>query len=170
MAQTAVQRSTGPHITRMSDRGVAWLSDLEGGCRLEAYLDTRGIPTIGVGMTEWPLSNRRVELGDTIPSEQVGMTLFRTELRSYEAKVDSCTYDAISQETFDSMTSFCYNIGRAGFAGSTAVRLLNEGRPLMQVAEAMMLWDKPPEIVPRRQCEADLLVRGIYHLQGAKVA
>lgn len=159
----------------MSDAGRAWLARLEGGCRLKAYRDSAGIPTIGVGMTYWPTSGsrRRVEIGDTIPNQAAGLEMFAKALKSYEAAVDAATRDDITQEQFDCFSSFAFNVGVRGFTGSTAVRLFNQRAPLDRVASALRLWNQAggridQGLIERRECESDLLLYGCYRVQGAK--
>jgi lysozyme len=159
----------------MSDRGRAWLASLEGGCKLKAYRDSAGIPTIGVGMTYWPGTRKRVEMGETIPNQAEGMALFGKILREYEATVDACTHDAITQETFDSLCSFAYNVGQKAFAGSTALRLLNQGQPLSAVCNALRRWNRAggevsEGLANRRECECDLIEYGAYRLQSGEIA
>lgn len=175
MPQAADLRTTGPRIKRMSDRGRSWLVALEGGCKLKAYRDSAGIPTIGVGMTYWLTSGsrRRVEIGDTLSNQASGLEMFTRALRDYEAAVDASTRDDISQETFDALVSLCYNIGAKAFAGSSAVRLLNQRAPIDRVAAAVRLWNQAggridQGLIERRECESDLLLYGCYRAQGGK--
>jgi lysozyme len=159
----------------MSARGRAWLVDLEGGCTLKAYRDSVGIPTIGVGLTYWPTTRKRVEMGDVLQSAAEGADMFSKALRDYEATVDACTHDAITQETFDALCSLCYNIGQRAFASSTAVAWLNQGRSMDLVASALRRWNRAGAeisagLMERRECEADLLLTGVYRVQGDKAA
>lgn len=159
----------------MSARGRAWLADLEGGCKLKAYRDSVGIPTIGVGMTYWPSSRKRVEMGDTLQSVADGLEMFSKALRDFEATVDACTHDAITQETFDALTSFAYNVGQKAFAGSTAVRLLNQGQSLEAVCAALRRWNRAAGeisegLIERREAECDLILYWTYRTQGQRRA
>jgi len=170
-------RVSGPRIKAMSAQGLTWLASLEGGCKLKTYRDSAGIPTIGVGCTWWPTTptRKRVEMGDSLPSVAEGMLMFRRVLRDYEATVDACTHDAIKQEMFDALTSLCYNIGQTAFAGSTVVKRLNAGAPLIVVAAEIRRWNRAAGaisegLVERRECEADLLLYGCYRTQGKERA
>lgn len=171
-----ILRSAGPRIKAMSEQGRAWLARLEGGCRLKAYRDSAGIPTIGVGMTYWLNgggTRRRVEIGDTLPNQAAGLEMFAKALRDYEAAVDAATRDDITQEQFDCLTSFAFNCGVRGFTGSTAVRLFNQRAPLDRVASALRLWNQAggridQGLIERRECESDLLLYGCYRVQGSK--
>lgn len=160
----------------MSDKGRAWLVDLEGGIKLSAYRDEAGVPTIGVGMTYWPTTRRpRVEMGDKLDSQAEGMRLFALTLREYESAVDAATHDRTTQQQFDAFVSFAYNIGAPGFRRSTAVRLHNAAAPSDEVCEAMERWRfagdrESPGLVERRACEVDAYRRGVYRVQGQRKA
>jgi len=172
-----IDRSDGPRIKRMSDKGRDWLVRLEGGCRLKAYRDSAGIPTIGVGQTFWLTSGsrRRVDIGDTLQNKAEGLDMFAKVLRDFEATVDSCTRDDITQEQFDALCSLAYNIGQRGFAGSRALRLFNQRAPLLQVAAGIRLWNRAgglivDGLIERREAECDLLLYGSYRVQGNRNA
>jgi len=165
-------RIDGPRIKKMSDQGRKWLTTLEGGCKLKAYRDSAGIPTIGVGQTYFITSGgrRRVEIGDIISTLAEGLAMFDRVLKDYEAGVDAATRDDITQSEFDAFSSFCYNVGIRGFTGSTAVRLFNERASILKVAESLKLWNRAAGsviqgLVNRRSYEADLLTGGFYRTQ-----
>lgn len=120
----------------------------------------RGEPSLAGFLVRVP--DRALSGGDVDEAESA----FSHLVKLYEAEVDADCRDDITQTTFDAMTSFCYNIGISGFRNSTAVRYLNQMMPVDQVAEAMRWWNKPAEVMERRACECDLLVRGIYRTQG----
>ena len=171
MIDGAPERLAGPRIKHLAASGFHWLIGLEcgkRGPRVKAYRDSRGIPTLGVGQTEIKANGkwRRVEMADRFASVAEAEAAFAHTVTLYEAAVDAACRDDITQEVFDTMTSFCYNIGISGFKNSDAVRLLNQMMPVDRVSAAMMNWHRPPEVVERRCCECDLLVRGVYRLQG----
>jgi lysozyme len=112
-------------------------------------------------------------MGDTLQSVADGLEMFSKALRDYEATVDACTHDAITQETFDALTSFAYNVGQKSFAWSTAVRLLNQGQSLEAVCAALRRWNRAggevsEGLVKRRECECDLILFGAYRVQGGE--
>ena len=89
---------------RISNKGIELIKQFEG-CRLKAYKDPAGVPTIGYGHTAG------VKMGDTITQEQAD-ELLRDDLVIYEGKV--AKYDDKyhwNQNQFDALVSFAYNIG-----------------------------------------------------------
>lgn len=176
MATAGPERQDGARVRRMSDKGRAWLVSLEGGCKVKAYRDSAGIPTIGVGMTYWLTSGsrRRVEMGDHLQDQAEGLAMFAKAVRDYEATVDAATRDDITQAQFDAFASLCYNIGQPAFLRSSVVRYLNQRVEIEQVARALKLWNQAggridQGLIERRECEADLLLYGTYRVQGGKV-
>lgn len=127
-------------------------------CRLKAYLDTGGIPTIGWGTTAYP-DGKRVRLGDVITEEQAEEYL----LNDIESSVDAVNQlvDApITQSMFDALVSFVYNLGAGQFAKSTLLKLINK-RQYSAAAEQFSRWKfdngrEQPGLVKRRAAEAKL--------------
>lgn len=160
----------------MSGKGISWLSGLEGGVRLHAYRDSRGIPTVGVGQTTLiynggsGLGERRVTMSDSFPDEAAAIRSFHRRLQGDEAGVDAVTRDDITQTEFDAFCSARYNIGRA-FDGADFLRLFNEHAPIKVVTDSLRAnWHRsgetPHVLDERRACESDLLRFGVYRLQG----
>ncbi len=102
--------------------------------RTNAYLDSVGVPTICAGSTVG------VKLGDTKTKEQC-WEMAEEEYREYEAHVLKIVKVPISEPTQIALTYFCYNVGKAGCAGSTAVRKIN-ARDLLGGCSALRMWNK----------------------------
>jgi lysozyme len=160
----------------MSPQGLTWLALLEGGHRLDAYLDNAGVWTIGAGITFYR-HGIRVKKGDRLRDKEAAEALFRERLREYEAEVDARTHDDINQASFDALTSFCFNAGPSAFRSSTAVKRFNDPKCSPDsVATALLWWNKSMNpasgklevnagLTERRRCEAYLLLYGLYRTQ-----
>ena len=158
------------HVTRMTDRGVRWLAALEGGPKLEAYKDSGGVWTIGVGMIRWP-SGRRVVEGDTIDAVESADELFQWTLKHYERDVDAATRDDLEPNEFDALVSLAYNIGVQAFRTSTVLKRINAKLGAHDVAEAWRRWRydegrEVPGLLKRRDCEVQVFYGGEYADQG----
>lgn len=94
-------------------------------CRLKAYLDTGGVPTIGWGTTMYP-SGKRVKMGDTCTKEQADLYL-QNDVKMSVSGVLSSVKVQISQAMFDALVSFVYNLGIGQFRSSTLLKRINEG-------------------------------------------
>lgn len=133
----------------ISDPGVEVLREREG-CELVAYKDSVGIWTIGVGHTAAAGPPEPCK-GMTITQEEAD-ALFDEDLDDYEATVNEVIEAEMTQNQFDAFVSICFNIGQGAFAGATFVERFNLG-DVEGCAEAILWWNKPPEIIPRRQGE-----------------
>lgn len=88
----------------ISKRGLELIKSFEG-CRLSAYRDSVGVLTIGYGHTSG------VTEGMTISQERADALLLE-DIDMYERNVMSWNYIYNwSQNEFDSLTSFAFNVG-----------------------------------------------------------
>ena len=127
------------------------------GLRLKAYLDTGGVWTIGYGHT-----GPEVVKGLTITMEQAE-ALLTEDLRTAEDHVNSAVKVKLTQNQFDALVSFVYNIGGGAFKESTLLRLLNAG-DYEGAANQLPRWVKDngrliDGLVNRRREERELFLR-----------
>lgn len=138
-----------PQDMQLSDAGYEVLHEREG-LRLEAYLDTTGVLTIGLGHTS-AAGPPEVTQGMTI-TEDEAEAIFRSDCQTFRNEVIAYVTADLEQHEFDACCSFLYNVGSPNFLGSTFLERLNLGdKP--GAAEALLWWNKPPEIITRRQGE-----------------
>jgi|SRR5215472_3884535 len=142
----------------ISDAGVEVLRDREG-CKLTAYKDSVGVWTIGVGHTAAAGPPEPVS-GMTITQEQAD-AIFDEDLDAYEKTVNDSITKPMTQHEYDAFVSICFNIGQGGFSTSTFVDRFNAGDK-DGCAEAILWWDTPSEIIPRRQGEMIQFLGGYY--------
>jgi len=107
-----------------SDKGLNFLKRREA-CKLKAYLDSAGIPTIGYGTIRY-LDGTIVDIGDTISQEQADI-LLRVECAGILRRLEGLISIYIVQNELDALVSFCYNIGVGGFKTSTLLKKINSG-------------------------------------------
>lgn len=143
---------------RMSAEGRARLMQREG-VRTRAYRDSEGAWTIGVGHTAnaGPPEPRP---GMVITRKQVDELLTR-DLVKYENIVNRNVRVPLTQGQFDALVSICFNVETALSPKSTIVKRLNKG-DYRGAAKAIMLYNKPPEIVGRRESEQQQFIRATY--------
>lgn len=111
----------GMRIARqMSQEGLNLIRGFEG-FSPNVYPDVAGNPTIGYGHLIRPGENFR-----TITQEQA-LDLLRRDVSSAENAVNSSVNVQLTQNQYDALVSFAYNIGNGAFRNSTLVRRLNEG-------------------------------------------
>ncbi len=103
----------------ISKEGIALIQKFEG-CRLESYQCEANVWTLGWGHTA------EVKEGDTCTQEEAD-SMLESDLVQYENNVKAAVKVELSQNQFDALVSFCYNLGAANLLSSTLLRLLNEG-------------------------------------------
>lgn len=128
------------------------------GRRLKAYRDSVGVWTIGVGHTSAagppvvrPGLSIDVAECDALFSRDVARFV-RTVREALQGAPPAA--QALPQHAFDALVSLCFNIGPSAFLRSSVLRRLRAGYQA-GAAEAILMWDRPAEIVPRRQGEYD---------------
>ena len=132
------------------------------GVRLKAYLDTGGVPTIGVGHT------KGVKMGQTASEAQVDAWL-KEDLAHAEATVLKLVKVKLSDNQFAALSSFVFNLGEGQFAKSTLLRKLNAG-DYNGAADEFLRWNKDngkviAGLTRRREAERKLfLTYGEYML------
>ncbi len=142
-------------IKSMNDIGLNFLIKEEG-IVLHPYLDSVGIPTIGVGCTYYE-DGTRVKMSDPSISKDRAISMFKNILKNYETTIWSVTRDDINQNQFNALVSICYNIGTQGFKGSTLLKRVNQNPNDKEgITEAFKMWKKPIQLLPRRIREANL--------------
>lgn len=150
---------------KISTRGKIELASHEG-LSTQIYFDSVGVRTIGIGATvseipdlaNWPLT-------DTLSVPDV-MELFDKSLEKYERAIDSALKAEVTQQEYDSLVSLCYNIGCGGTERSSLIKYINSGFDMATIRMGFMMWNKPPEIIKRRQEEALLFTTGEYQTDG----
>lgn len=165
----------------MSDLGRDWLAQLEGGYQLKAYLCPANVWTISAGVTRYP-GGARVKMGDILATENEGRRLFGAALQSFEDGVDALTRDDLTQQEFDALGSFAFNLGLRACEQSTLFRFVNLRVAGPEIERQFLRWrwadtdahhpglEESPGLLLRRECEAQLFVSGIYETTGELLA
>lgn len=132
------------------------------GCKLTAYPDpaTGGIPwTIGFGNTYYE-DGTKVKKGDKITQQRADDLLLNL-LVHYEKGVDSLTRDDVSQNQFNALVSFAWNVGIANLKSSTLLKKVNINPEDKTIRAEFEKWNRAngkvmAGLVARRNAEADL--------------
>lgn len=133
----------------LSEQGSKLIADREG-LKTTAYLDSRGILTIGLGHTS-EAGPPAVHQGMTITTDRA-WEIFRDDNVRFRKECLHLVKVKLHQHEFDALASFIFNLGTTQFANSTALKRLNMG-DYDGCADAMLWWEKPPEIISRRKAE-----------------
>lgn len=146
-------------ITKISSEGINLIKRFEG-LRLKPYRCSAGVPTIGYGNTFYE-DGTKVKMTDPEISEERATQLLKNSLSSFERYVDSYCIDTITQNQFDALVSFCYNLGPANLKSSTLLKKVNINPNDETIRTEFLKWVKAggktlKGLVTRRTAEADL--------------
>jgi GH24 family phage-related lysozyme (muramidase) len=138
----------------LAEPGLALLKSFEQ-CRLSAYRDSAGIATIGWGHTDG------VKMTDTCSQDQADRWL----VGDVQAAVNACDANApknLTQNQFDALVVFTFNVGVGAEAHSTLLAKLKAG-DMAGAADEFLKWDHAggvvvPGLTRRRQAERALFL------------
>ena len=134
----------------ISGLGLAILEQREG-VRLEAYRDSRGIWTIGVGHTA--MAGKPYPVPGMTITQQQASDIFHSDLQPGIAAINNAGLK-LTQCQFDALCSLGFNIGWGSLTHSTVMRELAAGN-VQAAADAFLMWDHPPELLGRRKEERE---------------
>ena len=145
----------GENNMQISQEGLSLIKKFEG-CRLESYLCSANVLTIGYGHT------RGVKDGDTI-TQQVAEQLLEDDIQEFELYVEEAVTVPLSQNQFDALVAWTFNLGVGNLRSSTMLKVLNQSK-FEQVGSEMRRWNKAAGktlegLIRRREAES-LLFNG----------
>jgi lysozyme len=148
--RAGVPRAPAASGMKTAAPGIALMKEFEGLARvrpdgrIEAYPDpgTGGEPwTIGWGSTgQDPFNGGRIRKG-TIWTREQADTRFRQHLAQFEAAVNKAIKVPTTQNQFDALVSWTYNVGEAAMAKSTLISHHN-ARRFNDAANEFLRWNR----------------------------
>lgn len=127
---------------RLSEKGYALIVKYETGGNiakyLKAYKDPVGIWTIGIGSTYYE-DKKPVKQGDVI-TENRAKQLFYNNIREFEDAVKRLVKVPISQNQFDALVSFSYNVGIGALSSSTLLKKVNANSSDTEIYGEFIKW------------------------------
>lgn len=138
---------------KISEKGLNLIRSFEG-LELKAYKDSVGILTVGYGST-----GSHVKPGTTITKEQAE-ELLKQDVSRFEKGVNDLVKVPLTQNQFDSLVSFSFNLGLANLKSSTLLKRLN-ALDYSGAAKEFLRWNKAGGktlngLARRRQAEKDM--------------
>lgn len=149
---------------KISEDGINLIKDFEG-CKLVAYQDQADVWTIGYGCT-----GSDVVSGLTITQDEAEQRL-KDKLEEFENFINEHVTVKITQEMFDALSDFTYNLGDDHFEGSTLLKYINSEK-FLEAADQFLLWMHvngkiSSGLKRRRKTERELFLTGVKLLQPA---
>jgi lysozyme len=130
------------------------------GFRSDSYICPAGVPTIGYGTTL--INGLPIPLGISITEDEADL-LLEEDLVVFETDITSNVLVELTQNQFDALVSFVYNVGIGNFKKSTLLKLINAGE-FEKASNEFPKWNKANKkvlagLTKRRNAERDLFLR-----------
>ena len=144
---------------KLNNDGYNLICEFEG-LRLQPYLCSAKVPTIGYGNTFYQ-NGKKVTLNDKSISQFEAFEMFKTVADDFAKKVDFRLKNILNQNQFNALVSFAYNVGIKAFTDSTLLKKVNKLPNDAKIVLEFQKWNKAggkiiQGLVNRRQKEIDL--------------
>ena len=128
------------------------------GLKLKPYLCSARISTIGYGNTYYP-NGKRVTLLDDAITKEYAFEIFKTIADKFAKRVDDMVKTELTQNQFNALVSFAYNVGTGAFATSTLLKKVNVNPNDATITNEFLKWVRANKkviqgLVNRRNKEA----------------
>lgn len=148
---------------KLSQNGLEFIAREEGTV-LHVYVDQVGVQTIGVG--------HALRKGESFPNgitHEQAMSILASDVVIAENAVNADVKILLTQNQFDALVSFTFNLGTGSLGSSTLLKLLNAG-DIQGAANEFLKWVKGggkvlPGLVARRGRERDLFLKDLQATQ-----
>ena len=122
---------------KISQKGIDLIKEFEG-FRSVAYQCQALVWSIGYGSTK--IDGKKVKKGDKITKEKAEKAL-QADVVKFENTVNKSVKVELTQEMFDALVSFTYNVGGTAFKTSTLLRKLNK-KDYIGASNEFLKWNK----------------------------
>jgi lysozyme len=141
---------------RINTAGLDLIKEFEG-CKLQAYYDAVGRPTIGYGHT-----GEDVYIGKEITQLEANNLLY-SDIREFEAQIALLIEHEVNDNQFSALVCFAYNLGANTLKHSTLLAKVNEG-DFTAAADEFPKWTHAGGVeleglVRRRAAERELFLK-----------
>jgi len=144
---------------RITKEGIDLIKKYEGFSKVP-YLCPAGVPTIGFGSTFYP-DGKKVTIVDKPISEQQATQMLILVVDNFAIKVTKLLSKQLSENQFNAIVSFAYNVGVGAFSKSTLLKKINANPSDKTIRDEFLKWNKAGGkvlngLVKRRLEESDL--------------
>ena len=145
--------------TKINQVGIDLITYYEG-FKSAPYLCPANVPTIGYGTTRYP-DGKKVSLSDSPINKDKAIAFLKHDLTVFELAVDAMATDALTQNQFNALVSFAYNLGSTALKSSTLLKKVNANPNDQTIKLEFSKWvyangKKLPGLVARRNKEAEI--------------
>ena len=144
---------------KTSQEGLNLIKEFEG-FRSKPYLCPARVATIGYGTTVYP-NGRRVTTLDPPITEQKAGEYLKNDVATFEASVEKLVTPTLTQNQFDALVSFAYNLGASNLKSSTLLKKVNANPCDPSIRLEFVKWNRAggkalAGLTKRRTAESNL--------------
>jgi len=125
---------------KLNQKGYDIIKSFEG-LKLKPYLCSAKVPTIGYGNTFYE-NNVKVKMSDAPITKQRAEDLLKLNADRFASKVLNLVKKPITQNQFNALVSFAYNVGSGALASSTLLRKVNVNPNDVTIRNEFLKWNK----------------------------
>jgi len=125
---------------KLDDKGYKLITGFEG-LKLKPYLCSAKIPTIGYGNTYYS-NGKHVTLLDEAITQLEAFEMFKEIADRFALAVNKRLTKPVTQNQFNSLVSFAYNVGTGAFISSTLLKKVNINPNDPSIKTEFLKWNK----------------------------
>lgn len=125
---------------KLDKKGLDLIAEFEG-LRLKPYLCSAKVPTIGYGSTFYE-NGTKVKLTDAPITKQRAEQLLKNTADKFAERVAVLITKPVTQNQFNALVSFAFNVGVSALKISTLLKLVNNNPNDGNIAKEFLRWNK----------------------------
>jgi len=125
---------------RLDNKGYMLITEFEG-FSSKPYLCPAKLATIGYGNTFYR-DGKKVTMVDKPITKAEAFDMFKDIADKFAKRVSTLVTQPLTQNQFNSLVSFAYNVGVANFMNSTLLKKVNNNRLDHTIRDEFLKWDK----------------------------
>jgi len=125
---------------RLDSKGYDLIKTFEG-LSLKPYLCSAKVPTIGYGNTFYT-NGVKVKMSDAPITQEKANEMLKVIADSFALKVSKIVPSGLTQNQFNALVSFAFNLGVQALTNSTLLRLVKINPNDGNIAKEFLRWNK----------------------------
>jgi len=146
---------------KISKKGIDLIARFEG-FRAKPYHCSAGVSTIGYGTTIYP-NGKHVTMKDRAITKESAKSMMKYMIdRDYGEAVNRYVKVPLTQNQYDALVSFTYNLGKGALKSSTLLKRVNQGK-MKKASKEFLKWTHSngkvlTGLVKRRKAESEMFL------------
>ena len=146
---------------KLDKKGYDLIKEFEG-LKLKPYLCSASVPTIGYGSTYYE-NGKKVKLTDAPITKERADALFQIVADDFAKRVVPLIKKPLTQNQFNSIVSFAFNLGVRALQNSTLLRLVNINPNDANIAKEFLKWNKAGGVVVKGLTNRRIKESALYY-------